>query len=101
MLEPNSINGMKKIFSSLRSKDVFDNNSLTLTMPVVEYKILKPNCEEDVKSQTLGLLTIPYDEPKWHRTFGFGNSAMDAVLGGRKSVRKSRRNRGRQRKTRR
>ena len=70
-------------------------------MPVVEYKILKSNGEEDIKTQTQESLTIPYDEKKWHRTFGFGNSAMDAVLGGRKSVRKSRRIRRIQRKTRR
>ena len=97
MLEPKSINGMKKIRSQASQRKHDDYfRATTVTQPIIDYKINR-NGKEEVYKDFPRSISIPDKEIKWYRLFGFGTSAIDAELGG-KTRRKSR---SRQRKTRR
>lgn len=90
MLEPRSINGMKKIYMPFSGRA--DDDDIDVTY----YNLSDGKLHEPVKRHFV--VYKEYD-PIWYRKFSaFGNSAKNAVLGGVKPRRKSRR---RQRKTRR
>jgi hypothetical protein len=97
MLEPNSINGMKKISMPARHRS-FDNVAKIYTTPFSEvtYKNLS---DGEIHKPNMIPLTVKLSEPIWYRNINvFGNSASDAVLGGtrrRKSTRRQRKSRRR------
>ena len=89
MLEPLSNNGMKKIYMPFSGRDEDDDIDVTY------YNLSDGKLHEPVKRHFV--IYKDYD-PIWYRKISIlGNSAKNAVLGG-KTTRKSRR---RQRKTRR
>ena len=97
MLEPKSINGMKKI--RCEGKDRYPDPSTNTSKfnATVTYKNF------DGSNNNPQFETIIIDEarrnPIWYRNMSmFGNSASDAILGGTRR-RKSRRNRRKQRKS--
>ena len=100
MLEPNSINGMKRISMPPRHRN-FDNvtKQYTSTFSEVSYKNLS---DGKLHEPVITRITINQSDPIWYRNSSlFSKSASDAVLGGTRKRRNSRRKSRKQRKSRR
>jgi hypothetical protein len=93
MLEPKSINGIKRIGSLASQRTQVSPTVTTIKRPVIEYTIINKYGKEEVISENFDI-TITDKDIKWYRLFGTGTSAIDAVFGGKsrnKSRNKSRR----------
>ena len=98
MLEPKSINGMKKLRCQGKDKENIEGQpTKNLLNASVTYKKISDG--ESYSRYEKIILDNANLEPMWYRTISmFGNSASDAVLGGTRR-RKSRQRKTRQRKS--